>query len=101
MDDYLKCALSEVAGLPDRLAGFMSRVEYVYEDGVRLVLSQASVDPQPDSVSFLLDLDVIWEIGDPIDKTAAMEKTRNLRNRERKVFETVITDKSRELFDAG
>ena len=101
VDDYLKCALSEVDGLPDRLAGFMSRVEYVYEDGIRLILSQGSVDPQPGSVSFLLDLDVIWEIGDPIDKIAAMERTRNLRNRERKAFEAVITDKSRELFDAG
>ena len=98
---YLKCALPEVSGLPDRLNNFMSRVEYAYPDGVRLVLSQGSIGAPSDHVEFLLDLDVIWEGATPLARDdEALEKASDLRTRERAAFETVITDKTRELFDA-
>ena len=99
--DYLKCALPEVSGLPDDLKNFISRVEYAYEDGVRLVLSHGSIDAPADHRGFLLDLDMIWESSEPILSDVALAKVDNLRTREREAFETIITDKVREVFDAG
>ncbi len=37
---YLKYAFPKVAGLPDQVVNLMSRVEYEYGGGVKLILSQ-------------------------------------------------------------
>ena len=100
VEEYLKCALPDVDGLPDWLSNFMSRVEYFYEDGVRLVLSQGTTNAPGAHVGFLLDLDVIWETTEPVVLEKALVIAGDLRAREREAFETVITDKARELFDA-
>ncbi len=101
IEEYLKCALPEVDGLPDHLTNFMSRVNYSYQDDVRIVLSQGSIDTSPDQVSFLLDLDVIREKTEPVDEARALMIAGDLRDREGVAFEAVITDKARELFDAN
>ena len=101
IEDYLRCALPDISGLPDRLNNFMSRIDCVYEDGVHLVLSQGPVNAPLDHVAFLLDLDVIWESSEPLALDKALERVNDLRVREREAFETVITDKARELFDAN
>ena len=100
VEDYLECALPNVSGLPDHINSFMSRAEYNYQDNVQLIILQGSIETPPISVGFLLDLDVIWQGADPITRDAALTKVTELRERERRVFETVITDKARELFDA-
>ena len=100
VENYLKCALQDVNGLPDQIFSFMSRTEYNYQDNVRLVLLQGSIETPPNNVGFLLDLDVIWQNADPITRDDALTKVSELREREREAFETVITDKARELFDA-
>lgn len=97
---YLKCALPDVEGLPRHLNNFLSRVNYVYDDGVRLVLAQRSLNTLLNQVEFLLDIDVIWEDTEPVGKDEALAKANYLRDREREAFEAVITDKARELFDA-
>ena len=101
VERYLRCALPVVSGFPDRLNSFMSRVDYAYEDGVRIVLSQGSINAPPDHVGFLLDLDVIWESPESVAQDEALAKAENLRNRERTAFEAVITDKAREVFDVA
>ncbi len=100
IEDYLKCALPSVQGLPDHLNNFMSRVDYAYENNTRLVLSQGLVDAPLGSIALLLDLEVLWENPDPVAKTEALEKAGDLRELEREAFETVITDNARRLFDA-
>ena len=102
VSNYLTCALPEVSGLPDSLSlkHFMSRVEYAYQDGVHLVVSQGLIEAPSDHVGFLLDLDVIWEGATPLVCDEALKKASELRTLERVAFETVITDKTRELFDA-
>ncbi len=100
VEEYLRCALPVVAGLPNQLNDFMSRVDYAYPDGVHLILSQGSVSAPADHVGFLLDLDVIWESPQSIVRDEALEKVNDLRIRERQAFENVITDKTRSLFDA-
>ena len=100
VEDFLKCALPEVRGLPELQTNFVSRVEYDYEDGVRLVLSQGGIVAPEAHVGFLLDLDVIWEATEGVARDEALAKVGDLRTREREAFEKVITDKARELFDA-
>ena len=100
VEEYLRCALPEVDELPERLGSFMTRIEYLYADDVRLVLSHGTIGAPTDHVAFVLDLDVIWEGGDPIGKDTAMIVAEDLRVRERTAFEATITDKAREIFDA-
>ncbi len=100
VEEYLVCALPEVSELPDNLSNFVSRVEYLYQDSVRLVLSQGLISVPSAPTSLLLDLDVIWENTEPVDRDVALEKAYDLRARERVAFEAVITDKAREIFDA-
>lgn len=98
VESYLKCALHEVSGLPDRVNSFMSRIDYVYEDGIRLVLSQGSLDASADRIEFLLDLEVVWENPELVARNEALNMVNELRNREREAFENVITDETRNLF---
>ena len=100
VEEYLKCALPKVTVLPDRLANFMARSEYIYDDNVRLILSQISIISQLESISFLLDVDVISEDIETVDKDTALEIADDLHTRVGTAFETVITDKARELFNA-
>ncbi len=93
---YLRCALPEVDGLPNHLVNLMSHVEYAYRDGVKLVLSQGTVEN-----GFILDIDVIWESHDALARENTDALIDDLRTRERQVFEAVITDKARGLFDAS
>ena len=96
VSEYLRCALPDVDGLPSHLLNLMSRAEYAYEDNVRLALSQGKVEN-----GFILDIDVIWEGYDALSRIETDTRIDDLRNREREVFETVITDKARGLFNAS
>lgn len=98
--DYLLCALPGVEDLPDSVLGLASRVEYRYDDGVHLVLSQGTVHESSGQPAVLLDLDVIWESESHLDLDQAMGMAQSLRDREREAFEAVITESARELFDA-
>ena len=99
-DSYLHCAVPVVSGLPESMQTYTSRVAYEYEDGTRLVLIHGSISPPSDDVGFLLDIDVIWETADHLTQSESLQRVDVLRDLERKVFETVITDKAREIFDA-
>ena len=74
----------------------MSQIEYAYQDGVKLVLSQEKVED-----GFILDINMIWESHDALARENTDARIDDLRIRERQVFEAVITDKARGLFDAS
>jgi uncharacterized protein (TIGR04255 family) len=98
--DYLLCSPVSVRNLPERMTSFFNRVEYAYDDHVRLVLTCGSAEEEsPERTAWILDIDVIWQREEPIEREAAIEKAEALRDRERVVFEAVITDKARRLFD--
>ena len=101
IESYIKCVVPVVTGLPDYPSNFVSRAEYPFDDGVRLVVSQGTTGSPTDNVGFLLDLDVVWEAPEPVSLPDALEKAEMLRDRERQAFETVITDLAREAFDVG
>ena len=101
LGDYLLCAPPDIDGLPEKILGFAGRVDYPYGDNVRLALSQGTTAGAAGRVALLLDLDVIWESESvPLGIERAMEQATTLRDRERGAFESVITDTTRELFDA-
>ncbi len=77
----------------------MSRVEYQYDDGVKLVLMLASAEHDEKSErAYLLDLDVVAETADGFDLTDVIDRVGDLRDRERYAFEAAITPKTRLLF---
>lgn len=97
---YIKSALPKVEELPEKLTNFFNRFEYIYSDDIRLILSQGFLPPSSDKSSpFLLDIDVIWGSVKPATLDSSMAKIKELHAREKKSFEAIITDKSRELFD--
>lgn len=97
--NYIKCALPVVDGLPDYQNNAMSRVDYSYEDGVRLVLSHWSSNEASNQVELLLDLDLIWDNTESVTREEAMLKVDDLHTREGNAFETVITKEARRLFN--
>ncbi len=101
LEDYLVWGLPQTAALPETVSNFVSRVEYAFPDPVRLILTLGTVPASREGVQeFLLDLDVIREDAKPLNQQQALSAVEELRARERKVFESVITDTARKLFDA-
>lgn len=97
---YIKSAQPKVEELPEKLTNFFDRFEYIYPDDIRLILSQGFLPPSSDkSRPLLLDIDVIWGGSKPATLDSSMAKVEELHAREKRSFEAIITDKSRELFD--
>jgi len=99
VDQYFKFGPPDVKGLPDQMAGFVNHVEYRYDDDVRLILSHATVDAPAGHLAFILDIDVIWQTAQSVDREDALATVEDMRTRECSVFEALITDESRKLFD--
>ena len=101
LGDYLKCILPTVPGLPQTVNGFVSRSEFSYDDGVRLILSQGTTLDPANAFAFVIDLDVIWGSVELLSAKSSMIHLDDLRDRERVAFEAIITDEARILFDVG
>ncbi len=98
--EFLNAVPADAEGLPDELTMFPYRDEYVLPEGRRLRVTKASLpDAPPGSCAFLLDLDLTWARAEPSDVDSAMQQVDVLRDDERRAFEALITDRSRELFD--
>lgn len=96
---YFTRAAREAGGLPRRITNFVYRDEYRYEDDVQLLVTFASL--QSDGApAYLLDIDVVDLPSTPIDLTRVGDRIEDLRDRERNVFEALITERARELFNA-
>ena len=101
---YSHCAPPPVPGLPERTDEFTSRVVYGYEDGVKLILTQATLAPQDGVRALLIDLDMVWEAAAPeagLTLDEVMGTVDRLHEREGLAFEATITAEAREVFHAG
>ena len=98
---WFRCGPPTVPELPGKIAGFMSRVEFLYPDAMKLLLTQASIDAPEGPPAFLLDLDVLWECGEARSPDAIMTVVDDLHTRVGNAFEAIITDATREIFDAN
>lgn len=100
LDEYFHCGPRSLTGLPDQMASFLNRAEYLYGNGQKLIMTFATIQAPPGMGAFLLDLDVFWE-GEAIEIDTALPILDAMHERLGAAFETVITDKMREVFDAG
>lgn len=86
-----------------KMVAFFNRKEVEYLDQpIRVVVTFADMEPQtPDHSSYLLDIDIIWIASDsPISLDEIEHVMEEIKGRHRKVFESLITDEARSLFDA-
>lgn len=101
--DYFSTPPANV--LPDELVidNFLSRNEYIYQDEpIRVVINFARAESPSKMSAYLLDIDLVWQWpADPLPIESVMNKVDELRRRERVIFERLITDQSRGLFDAA
>ena len=79
----------------------MSRVDYIYDEDTRLELSYGLLSASPNGVQCLLDLDVIRRSGTSVNWEDSLRIADDLHELAGSAFEAVVTDKARELFDAG
>lgn len=93
------CAPPQAPGLPSDTTSFLHRDEYRYGDDIKLLVTYASVEAADDCTSFVLDLDLISEGGEARALGSTMSLVDDLRERERKAFEALITDDLRKVFD--
>ncbi len=103
--DILACFNSvppSLVGANSHIENFTSRYEYLYEDEpIRVAIGFARVVAQAGKVSALLDIDLVWQSpGDVLLLKNAMAKVDDMRERERVIFESLITDRARQIFDA-
>ena len=79
------------------VSGFFYRTEMQGLDNTKLALALASIESQDDSANFLLDIDVIRDT--PMTLASAIEVVDHLKEQENDLFEALITDSTRRLFD--
>ena len=100
-DDFITTPPHGIPSIQVTLAAFSMRYEYVLEDSVRALVQMGSADSAPDTYGIALDIDVtkVWQ-GDGLKIDSGLGLVDKLRDQERDIFEALITDKARELFDA-
>lgn len=84
-----------------RLANFTQFAEFVRTDGVKVLVTQATLQPSaPNSTEYLLDIDTIWDHQTLGNRTEIVATVERLHDIEGAVFETLITEEARRLFNA-
>ncbi|MEI1374550.1 TIGR04255 family protein [Nostoc sp. UHCC 0926] len=88
-------------GVPSKISGFVTRTESIYEDiPIRLAITLSDAGAPSGEVVFILDLEVsqTW-IEKSLSLKEVLSNLHELKSREGQVFESLITDRTRELFD--
>ena len=102
LPEYFTTPPAAPPSFPETMSSFFHRTEFTYDDGqTRLITTFASGKAPRGSSAFLLDVDLVWLSGDqPNAGSEVITLVETLRDREREVFESLITDKTREVFDS-
>ena len=100
--ECLVCPPPMVPAVDCRVENFGLRTEYIYNDQpITVVVTLARVIAPEGRCSCLLDIDTSREWpAEPLNLKEAMNFVQDLRDRERHIFESLITDRARERFDA-
>lgn len=88
-------------GVSGKMLGFINRTVSIYEDiPITLTVTLSDTAAPTGQSAFILDLEVIQEwIENPLAVDAALTVLHELKQRETQVFESLITDRTRELFN--
>lgn len=99
LGDYLGAFPQFPDGIGSPMSGFMMHVEIPQPDAdATLLLNIATAEPpSPETTSILLDIDVFREAELRDDNGRIWEILDRLRVRKNEVFESCITEKTREL----
>jgi uncharacterized protein (TIGR04255 family) len=102
LNEFFASPPSGPPGFPGALVSVMDRHEYLYDDNqTKAVVTFSSASAPKDLLAFLLDIDLIREWPtEPLAIEAVMKAVGDLRESERMLFESLITDRTREVFDA-
>ena len=101
IDEYFTIYPQLPDDAPSRLSGFLTRTESIYEDiPIKLAITFSdAVDPNQQPV-FILDLEVSQDWAEkPLPLEEALSHLYELKQRQGQVFENLITDRARELFN--
>ena len=99
LKEYLQTVPEVAPGPFQALSGYFMQLQIPQPDiAASLVLNQAIIPPPtPDVVAILLDLDLFQDISSPRDETFIWYALEQLHTRLDEVFESCITDNTREL----
>lgn len=88
-------------GVPSIISAFLTRTELIYQDApIKLVLNLSDVIAPPEKMAFVLDLEIFQEwVEKPLHIQETFSSLNTLKQREGEAFESLITDRSRELFN--
>jgi uncharacterized protein (TIGR04255 family) len=76
---------------------FMKRLEYAIEGPAKIVLTHATLAASdPKTTEFLLDIDAVWAM---TDQAEILNKVAYLHDCAGDVFEALITNEARKLFN--
>jgi uncharacterized protein (TIGR04255 family) len=85
-----------------RLANFTQFTEFVRTDQIKVLVTQATLQPTAqDTTEYLLDIDAIWDHRELGSRTEIIDMLERLHDVEGAAFEALITDEARSLFDAA
>ncbi len=99
--DYLTISLSYPPGFPEPINAFLDRVEMRYpqeEPEIVLAFTWASTEAPTGSVAFVFDLDLHATCANPLSLDEAFGVLRDLKIKEGRAFEDLLTDRLREQF---
>jgi uncharacterized protein (TIGR04255 family) len=100
-EDFLTTPPQGIPGLDYAIDAFALRQEHSADNLTKAIIQIASIDSPPDTFGVALDIDVSrsWQ-GEGAKLQDAENHVDELRDQERQMFEALITEKARELFDA-
>ncbi|MBI3409317.1 MAG: TIGR04255 family protein [Planctomycetes bacterium] len=98
--DYLRTAPEVASGMPLSFDGFFMQLQIPVPDiQCRLLLNETIIEPaRPGVVSVVLDIDLFRTDDLPKDEEGLWALFEQMHVRKNEIFETCITDRSRELF---
>ncbi len=99
LSNYITAPPPKVAGIPDRLLGFLTRVEVAYADEpTRAIVTQALRPKNEQDITLMLDIDVFREIEYPTDGVAAWEGVVSFHDIKNEIFFNSLTEKTVERY---
>jgi uncharacterized protein (TIGR04255 family) len=89
----------EIFGAP--VNSFLRRAEYIRPDGVKMIVTQATLQPQsPNTTEYLLDIDTVLDNARLTENSDIIAQAETLHGVESDAFECLITQDARNLFNA-
>lgn len=103
LTDYLNYVTDPIDRIPfdGGVRAFLYRTELqAHAEPTMCSLTVASLESPAKTLSYLLDIDLKYGAGDPMDDKTALSVLVELKHKEKEIFESLITDKSRAVFNS-